>query len=48
MLAVVIIGAAVAIGAINMGFQQGQANPEAKSFFGSISHITHQDGSQID
>lgn len=44
----VIIGAAVALGAINMGFEQGQANPDAKSFFQSDSHIVHQDGSKID
>lgn len=35
------------VGVANMGFQQGQANPEAKSFFQSNSHIVH-DASSID
>jgi hypothetical protein len=32
------------VGVANMSFQQGQANPDAKSFFQSNSHIVH-DGS---
>ena len=35
------------IGVANMGFQQGQANPDVHSFFQSNSHIVH-DGSSID
>lgn len=38
---------ALIVGVANMGFQQGQANPDAKSFFQSGSHIA-QDGSSID
>jgi hypothetical protein len=29
------------VGIGNMGFQQGQANPDAKSFFQSSAHIVH-------
>jgi hypothetical protein len=36
--------AGLIIGIANMGFQQGQQNPDAKSFFQSNSHIVH-DGS---
>jgi hypothetical protein len=39
---IAIVGLIVAVA--NMGFQQGQANPDAKSFFQSNSHIVH-DGS---
>ncbi len=39
--------AALIIGTANMSFQQGQANPDAKSFFQSNPHIV-QDGSSID
>jgi hypothetical protein len=35
---------ALVVGVANMGFQQGQANPDAKSFFQSNPHIV-QDGS---
>ncbi|MCK1279497.1 hypothetical protein IVB46_30180 [Bradyrhizobium sp. 61] len=38
--------AALIVGVANMGFHQGQANPDAKSFFSSGAHI--QDGSSID
>jgi hypothetical protein len=36
---IAIVGMIVGIG--NMGFQQGQANPDAKSFFQSSAHIVH-------
>ncbi|MET4607628.1 hypothetical protein ABIB90_007132 [Bradyrhizobium sp. JR4.1] len=36
--------AALIVGVANMGFQQGQANPDAQSFFSSNSHIV-EDGS---
>lgn len=39
--------AALIVGVANMGFQQKQANPAAKSFFSSNAHII-QDGSSID
>ena len=32
-----IVGVALAIGCISMGFKQGQANPEADNFFESNS-----------
>ena len=32
---VFIVAAALIVGVANMGFQHGQANPEAKSFFQS-------------
>lgn len=35
-----IIGVAVAVGAITMGFEQGQANPQASGFFDSKSTTT--------
>jgi hypothetical protein len=35
------------VGVANMSFQQGQSNPEAKSFFSSNSRIV-QDSSSID
>ena len=36
-----IAAAALVLGSANMGFQQGQANPDVKSFFQSDSHIIH-------
>ena len=36
-----IAAAALIVGSANMGFQQGQANPDVKSFFHSDSHIIH-------
>ena len=36
-----IAAAALIAGSANMGFQQGQANPDVKSFFQSDSHIIH-------
>ncbi|UWU66106.1 hypothetical protein [Bradyrhizobium sp. NC92] len=38
-MALFIAVAALVLGAANVGFQQGQASPEAKSFFSSSSHI---------
>lgn len=38
---------ALIVGVANMGFQQGQANPDAESFFSSNAHIV-QDVSSID
>lgn len=46
-MALFIATAALIVGVANMGFQQGQANPDAASFFSSNSHIV-QDGSSID
>jgi hypothetical protein len=36
-----IAAAALIASSANMGFQQGQANPDVKSFFQSDSHIIH-------
>ena len=42
-----IVGDAIVVAALTGAFHQGQANPEAKSFFSSNSHIV-QDGSSAD
>lgn len=34
-----IAAAALIVGVANMGFEQGQANPEANNFFASNTHI---------
>jgi hypothetical protein len=36
-----IAAAPLIVNSANMGFQQGQANPDVKSFFQSDSHIVH-------
>lgn len=46
-MALFIAVSALIVGVANMAFQQGQANPDAKSFFSSNSHIV-QDASSID
>lgn len=38
---------AIMIGSANMGFEQGQANPQAKNFFSSVSHVVPKDSSPI-
>jgi len=46
-MALFIAVSALIVGVANMSFQQGQANPDAKSFFQSNAHIV-QDNSSID